>query len=125
MFGVGGGFIIVPALVTFSNMTIKRAIGTSLFVITLVSVSGIATHLMAGQQISAPIAINFTLGSLLGLAAGTWLAQRLAGPMLQKVFSLAIIVVAIFVLTRTAIQSATNAPSETFQGVEHVQTDLD
>ena len=40
LFGVGGGFVIVPALVLFSSMAIHRAVGTSLLVITLVSISG-------------------------------------------------------------------------------------
>ena len=48
LFGVGGGFVIVPALVLFSGMSIHRAVGTSLLVIALVSVSGVASHLWAG-----------------------------------------------------------------------------
>ena len=47
MFGVGGGFIIVPALVMFSGMEIQRAIGTSLLVITLISASGTTSHLLS------------------------------------------------------------------------------
>lgn len=44
LFGVGGGFVIVPALILFSGMAIHRAVGTSLLVITLVSIcwSGLA-----------------------------------------------------------------------------------
>ncbi len=45
MFGVGGGFVIVPALVIFSGMAIHQAVGTSLFVIVLVSISGVASHI--------------------------------------------------------------------------------
>ena len=48
LFGVGGGFIIVPALVTFSGMGIQRAIGTSLLIITLISASGTASHVLGG-----------------------------------------------------------------------------
>ncbi len=49
MFGVGGGFIIVPALILFSSMSMSRAAGTSLMVISMVSASGIVSQLWIGQ----------------------------------------------------------------------------
>jgi uncharacterized protein len=103
MFGVGGGFIIVPALVMFSGMGIQRAIGTSLLVITLISASGTASHLLAGKDLTWETAVVFTAGSIFGLFVGTWFAQRLAGSVLQKVFAAAIVFVACYVLFRTLI----------------------
>jgi uncharacterized membrane protein YfcA len=104
LFGVGGGFIIVPALVMFSGMGIQRAIGTSLLVITLVSASGTASHLLAGKDLTLATAGVFTAGSVAGLFAGSGLAHRLAGPTLQKVFAAAIVLVALYVFFRTAWQ---------------------
>jgi len=104
LFGVGGGFVIVPALVMFSGMGIQRAIGTSLLVITLISASGTASHLLAGKDLTLSTAGLFTVGSIAGLFAGSGLAQRLAGPTLQRVFSAAIVVVALFVIFRTLSQ---------------------
>lgn len=104
MFGVGGGFIIVPALVMFSGMGIQRAIGTSLLVITLISASGTANHLLAGRDLTLATAGVFTAGSIAGLFAGSGLAQRLAGPVLQKVFAAAIVAVALYVISRTVWQ---------------------
>lgn len=101
MFGVGGGFIIVPALVMFSGMGMQRAIGTSLLVITLISASGTANHLLAGKDLNLATAGVFTAGSIAGLFAGSALAQRLAGPVLQRVFAAAIVVVALYVMFRT------------------------
>lgn len=101
MFGVGGGFIIVPALVMFSGMGMQRAIGTSLLVITLISGSGTVSHLLAGKDLSLATAGVFTAGSIAGLFAGSGLAQRLAGPTLQKVFAAAIVAVALYVIFRT------------------------
>lgn len=102
MFGVGGGFIIVPALVMFSGMGMQRAIGTSLLVITLIgAASGTANHLWAGKDLTLATAGVFTAGSIAGLFAGRALAQRLAGPVLQKVFAVAIVVVALYVIFRT------------------------
>ena len=101
LFGVGGGFIIVPALVLFSGMPIHRATGTSLMVIALISVSGVASHLLAGRNIPLTITALFILGGVSGLFAGQRIAKQLSGPMLQKVFAVAILAVAAFVLIRT------------------------
>ena len=101
MFGVGGGFIIVPALVSFACMGMQRAIGTSLLIITLVSLSGTASHLLAGKELSLQTSSLFTVGSLAGLFLGSWLAQRLAGPKLQRLFAVSIVFVATYVILRT------------------------
>jgi uncharacterized protein len=104
MFGVGGGFIIVPALVVFSGMGMQRAIGTSLLVISLVSAAGTASHLLAGKDLPLATAGLFTAGSIGGLFAGSALAQRMAGPVLQKIFAAAIVLVALYVIFRTVWQ---------------------
>jgi uncharacterized membrane protein YfcA len=101
MFGVGGGFIIVPALVSFACMGMQRAVGTSLLIITLVSFSGTASHILSGKDISIPTAAVFTVGSLVGLFMGSWMAQRLAGPTLQRFFAIAILLVAVYVIARS------------------------
>jgi uncharacterized membrane protein YfcA len=101
MFGVGGGFIIVPALVSFACMGMQRAIGTSLLIITLVSLSGTTGHVLAGKELSLQTSSLFTLGSLIGLFLGSWLAQRLAGRMLQRLFAISIVLVAIYVIFRS------------------------
>lgn len=101
LFGVGGGFIIVPALVVFTAMGIQSAIGTSLLVITLISASGTASHFWAGRSFPVTTAGIFTTGSLVGLFIGSGLAHRLGGPTLQRVFAAAIILVALFVMVRT------------------------
>lgn len=101
MFGVGGGFIIVPALVSFACMGMQRAIGTSLLIITLVSLSGTTGHVLAGKELSLQTSSLFTLGSLIGLFLGSWLAQRLAGRMLQRLFAVSIVLVAIYVIFRS------------------------
>lgn len=101
LFGVGGGFIIVPALVMFSGMGMQRAIGTSLLVISLVSAMGVANHLVAGNSLSQAPAVLFTAGGVGGLLAGGRLSQRVSGPILQRVFAAAILLVALFVFVGT------------------------
>ncbi len=103
LFGVGGGFVIVPALVLFSGMAIHRAVGTSLLVITLVSASGVASHLWAGRDIPIDTTLLFVVGGVLGMFVGIWASRYLSGPTLQKVFALAIVAVAVFVIVRTTL----------------------
>ncbi len=100
LFGVGGGFVIVPALVLFSGMSIHRAVGTSLMVIALVSVSGVAAQAWAGRVIDPVVTALFVAGGIAGLFAGQRIGRRLSGPALQKVFAVAILAVAAFVIVR-------------------------
>ncbi len=101
MFGVGGGFVIVPALVLFSGMSMYRAIGTSLMVITLVSITGVVSHLLAGREIQPIITGLFIVGGSAGLTIGNFFARRLSGPVLQKIFVMGILAVAVFILIRS------------------------
>jgi len=104
LFGVGGGFIIVPALVLFSGMAIHRAVGTSLLVISLVSATGVAAHLWAGRDIPLDTTLYFVGGGVMGMIAGIAASRYLTGPALQRVFAVAIVLVAMFVILRTAPQ---------------------
>jgi uncharacterized membrane protein YfcA len=101
LFGVGGGFIIVPALVTFSGMGIQRAIGTSLLVIALVSASGAASHLLVNANLPIATAAIFVSGSIAGLFAGSRLSRGISGTGLQKTFAAAIVLIAVYVVVRT------------------------
>lgn len=103
LFGVGGGFIIVPALVLFSGMSIHRAVGTSLMVIALVSVSGLASHLLAGRDIAPLPTALFVLGGIGGMLIGQHVGTRLPAATMQKVFAAAILLVAAFVLFRAGM----------------------
>ncbi len=103
MFGVGGGFVIVPALVIFSGMAIHQAVGTSLFVVVLVSISGVTSHLFAGHPLSLETTLPFMMGGFAGMWLGSLVAKRLQGPTLQKTFSIAVVLVAIFVIFKSVV----------------------
>ena len=100
MFGVGGGFIIVPALMLFSSMSMPRAVGTSLMVISLISASGFAFQLWGGQKMTLDIAVPFLVGGLSGLWLGQSVSYRISPSVLQRIFSVAILAVAVFVILR-------------------------
>jgi hypothetical protein len=103
LFGVGGGFLIVPALVAFATMDVPRAVGTSLFVMTLVGLSAVASQVAAGRAIPPDIAAGFVAGSIPALFVGSWIGRRLTGPALARGFAAAIVLVAIFMIAKTIL----------------------
>jgi uncharacterized membrane protein YfcA len=86
LLGVGGGFVIIPALTRYTNLEMKSVVATSLAVIALVSVGSVTTAALAGVM-QWEVAIPFALGAVVGLTVGRQVAQRLAGPRLQQAFS--------------------------------------
>jgi len=99
MLGVGGGFIIVPALAYFSELRMHSIVATSLLVIALLSA---ATVLMAsdqGMSLTAP-AWAFSIAALVGMAGARLLAPKIPPTLLQRFFSIACVVVAGMMLMR-------------------------
>lgn len=103
MFGVGGGVVIVPALVMFSGMPIHRAVGTSLLVIVLISISGVLSFFVAGRGISLEVTGLFVLGGILGLVLSNVVSKRTSSFMLQKLFAVGIVIIAIFIVGKTLV----------------------
>jgi uncharacterized membrane protein YfcA len=103
LLGVGGGFVIVPALVFSSGMPIHRAVATSLLAIALVSASGVTSFAMAGRSMPPALTALFVVGGVGGMRAGTRLRGRLPGPLLQKGFAVAIVGVAAFIVSQRVI----------------------
>ena len=104
LFGVGGGFLIVPALVFVASLPMRRAVATSLWVIAIISAIGLLSHVIAGHRLDVAITAGFVLGGLGGMALGIALGRHIAGPALQKLFAGMIVVVAVFILVRLISQ---------------------
>jgi len=100
LFGVGGGFVIVPSLVLITGMGIHRAVATSLLVIALVSSSGVASYLVAGRPLPLALTGVFVVGGVVGMELGTLVGRRLGGPRLQKIFAAAMVAVAGFIVLK-------------------------
>ncbi len=86
LLGVGGGFVIVPALRRSTDLAMNSIVATSLTVIALVSMSSVVAAGIAGQ-LDAVVAIPFALGAISAMLAGRPLARHLAGPQLQQSFA--------------------------------------
>lgn len=97
-FGVGGGFVIVPALLLVTRMGIHRAVATSLFVIALVGLAGVGSVMLRGHPLPWTLTGLFVLGGFAGMFAGRRLASRLGGSQLQRGFAGGMLGVAAFML---------------------------
>jgi uncharacterized membrane protein YfcA len=95
--GVGGGFLIVPALVMLIGLPMKTAIGTSLVVIAMNSLAGLLGHL-TGAPIDVGLVVTFVGAGLIGTLVGARLSQRLPPDRLRAAFAVFVILLALFLL---------------------------
>jgi len=100
--GVGGGFVIVPALRASTALSMHSAIATSLMAIALTSAITVVASLAMGHHLPGMVALPFVIGSLGGMVLGRRLAPRLAGPLLQQGFAVTMIVAAVLIMARVA-----------------------
>ncbi|WP_406090596.1 sulfite exporter TauE/SafE family protein [Streptomyces sp. NBC_01013] len=98
LLGVGGGFLAVPALTRVLNLPMRRAIGTSLLVITINSIAALSARTGTGVHLDWAVIAPFTAAAILGAWDGKRYAQRLSGNTLQRVFACALLAVAAFML---------------------------
>lgn len=99
LLGVGGGFVVVPALRRYTDLTMKSAVATSLAVIALVSITGVVSSAVSGG-LNWTVAIPFSAGALAGMGAGRLIAKQLAGSQLQKGFAIVSALVAVGMIMR-------------------------
>lgn len=86
-FGVGGGFLIVPALTIFLALSMRLAVGTSLAVIATTSVIALVAHLLAGGSVNLAVAATMTLAAMAGALIGSSLAGRVPQRQLAQGFA--------------------------------------
>jgi len=99
LLGVGGGFVLVPALQRYTDLPMKAAVATSLAVIALISLMGVTATAISGH-LDWALALPFSAGALAGMIAGRSLASRLAGPRLQQGFAAVSALVAIAMIVK-------------------------
>ena len=78
MVGVGGGFLIVPALVLLSGLSIRDAVGTSLVVVSMKSMAGFAGY-VGEIDVDYGVMLGFALVAMIGSLAGVVLSNRISG----------------------------------------------
>lgn len=92
--GVGGGFLIVPALVA-AGLSIRKSVTTSLLAIFIVSTAGAASHFIQNPALNIYEGIEFAIGGVLGLNVGMAFVKRLSAEWIQRLFAVFVIVIAV------------------------------
>lgn len=98
--GAGGGFLIIPALVLFAGMSMKNAIGTSLFIIALKSLIGFVGDMKTSETIDWKLLLFFTLSSVIGIFIGIYFAKKIPGDKLKKAFGWFVLLMGIYIILK-------------------------
>lgn len=101
LFGVGGGFVIVPALALALQFNMPQAVGTSLLVITVNALVALAAR--GGGAVEWAVALPFAIAALAGVTVGVRAADRLPAQSLLRAFAALLVTVAAFTGTQAAL----------------------
>ncbi len=106
LFGVGGGFLIIPALVLLLGLPMTTAVGTSLAIIVLNSIAGFTAH--AGDvELDYRIVGAFTITAVVGSLVAGRFAARLPGDRMRRWFAYLVFAVAAFIVVQALVSPAT------------------
>jgi uncharacterized membrane protein YfcA len=97
-FGVGGGFMIVPVLTLGLGLAFRRAVATSLVIITLTGVAALASHLLTGARPHLAVTAALAGATAAGALIGTGVAERLPQKALARGFAIIVTLLALFLL---------------------------
>ncbi len=103
--GAGGGFLIIPALVLFGGLDMKKALGTSLAIISINTLLGFGTHLVGGGQAELGLLGSILAMALGGLVLGSYLAKRISGAKLKPMFGWFVLVMGSAILINEILRS--------------------
>jgi uncharacterized protein len=98
--GAGGGFLIVPALVYFSSLNMKKAVGTSLLVIALQSLLGVATNPNLLEALDYKLLVMIILLAAAGMSIGTKLRHRVPNKNLKLGFGLFVLIMGVIIFIK-------------------------
>jgi hypothetical protein len=96
LFGIGGGFIITPALILLLGLRAGKAVGTSLVIIIINSAAGITAHL-GNLDINWPVVLTFTGAAVVGSLIAARFANKLPDRTIKITFGIIVLAVAVFV----------------------------
>ena len=95
--GAGGGFLYVPALVLWANIPMKKAVGTSLIIVTINSLIGFIGDVQT-LDINWFFLLTFTSISIAGIVLGVFLSKFISGEKLKKSFGYFILIMAFYIM---------------------------
>jgi uncharacterized protein len=98
--GAGGGFLIIPALVLLAKMPMKKAVGTSLFIIAAKSLIGFTGDLKGSEIIDWKLLGFFTAASIVGIIIGILLAKKIPGEKLKTSFGWFVLIMGVYIIVK-------------------------
>ena len=101
--GAGGGFLIIPALVLLAKMPMKRAVGTSLFIIAAKSLFGFVGDLQGSEVIDWTLLGGFTGFAIVGIVLGIVLSKRIPAAGLKKGFGWFVLLMGIYIIVKETL----------------------
>ncbi|GAC1306280.1 MAG: sulfite exporter TauE/SafE family protein [Mucilaginibacter sp.] len=99
--GVGGGFLIIPSLVLFARLPMKKAVGTSLMVMTISSLLGVLGDVSRHASINYTFLLEFSFLAVVGIIAGSILTKYINEAELKPLFGWFVLAMGLFVLITT------------------------
>ena len=103
LLGVGGGFVIVPMLRRYTNVTMHGIVATSLLVIALVGFGGMVSAVLHGQVLPLELTALFTAATACGMLVGRRASLHLSARHVQLAFSIVLIVVALDLVAKAVL----------------------
>lgn len=97
--GAGGGFLIIPALVIFSRLPMKMAVGTSLLIIAAKSLLGFLGDL-SQYEMDWTLLLVFSGIAVVGIFLGGWLSNFIQGERLKPAFGWFVLIMGVYILLR-------------------------
>lgn len=98
--GAGGGFLIIPALLFFTRISMKEAVGTSLLIIAFNSLFGFAGDLINGVSINYQLLGIVAAFATVGIFIGTVLSKKIDGAKLKPAFGWFVLVMGIYIISK-------------------------
>jgi len=103
LLGVGGGFVIVPALRKVTDLDMRSIVATSLMIIFLIGGVSISAHVLDGFQYPVSVTLTFVMACIIGMLMGRSLMHRIESHKVQKIFATTVIGVALYLIYTAVI----------------------
>jgi hypothetical protein len=99
--GIGGGFIIIPSLILFAGLPMKKAVGTSLTIMTISSLIGVLGDVSRHEPINYAFLATFSAFAVAGIIVGCYLTKYIHDARLKPVFGWFVLCIGVVVLFST------------------------
>ena len=98
--GAGGGFLIIPALVNFCKLPVKKAIATSLAIIAINAIIGFLGDINKGVIVDYNLLFYFSISSLIGTFIGLYLSKSIRENQLKILFGWFVLIMGVFIFVK-------------------------